>query len=95
MHVEFIGFPSGDGESFCWDVSRETFVRVVGREPGEDDGAVFHMPERLYRLYPENLPLHGGYTDALLRVVVSVEPALRHHYAAVKPDTGGTGNDGR
>lgn len=85
MHVEFVGIPSGDGE---------TFVTLVGREPREDDEAVFHKPARLYKLYPDNLPMHGGCANSPLRVAVSVEPAFRHHYAALKTDTGGTGNDG-
>lgn len=30
---EFIGTPSGDGESFCWEVDVETFKQVMDFEP--------------------------------------------------------------
>lgn len=50
MKVTFTGIPSGDMECFCWDVDRETFIRITGQEPDEWDGSRFN--EGLYRLYP-------------------------------------------
>ena len=50
MEVTFEGIPSGDYECFCWDVDRETFIRVTGREPESYDESSFH--EGLYMLYP-------------------------------------------
>jgi hypothetical protein len=32
---EFIGIPSGDGESFCWEVDVETFKNITGVQPKE------------------------------------------------------------
>lgn len=49
--VEFIGTPSGDGESFCWDVDEENFKKVVGREIEED----FDYFLGALRLYPDNI----------------------------------------
>lgn len=51
--IEFEGMPSGDYESFCWDVSKETFGRIVGSEPTELDRSFFD--ECLYRLYPNDI----------------------------------------
>lgn len=48
--IEFEGVPSGDYESFCWDVSKDTFERVEGYEPTELDKSFFN--EGMYRLYP-------------------------------------------
>lgn len=25
---EFVGYPSGDYESFCWDVDKETYIKI-------------------------------------------------------------------
>jgi hypothetical protein len=25
---EFVGYPSGDNENFCWDVDKETYIRI-------------------------------------------------------------------
>lgn len=35
--VKFIGTPTGDGESFCWEVDPENFKKVTGNEPDEFD----------------------------------------------------------
>lgn len=35
--IAFTGVHSGDGESFCFNVNRETFVRIMQREPEECD----------------------------------------------------------
>jgi hypothetical protein len=33
--VEFIGKPSGDCECFCWDVSEEVYIQIMGKEEFE------------------------------------------------------------
>jgi len=64
---EFIGTPSGDGESFCWEVDVDTFKQVVGREPDgwdyvnkefkfDDNGEiVFSNLSELVMLYPDHI----------------------------------------
>ena len=47
---EFIGIPSGDYESFCWDVDKETFKKITGKEPKKYYKSYFN--EGLYRIYP-------------------------------------------
>lgn len=46
-----IGIPSGDYESFCFDVTRDCFIELNGDEPGTDglDASVIY--EGLYRVY--------------------------------------------
>lgn len=51
--VEFEGYPSGDGECFCWDVDEATFRRLTGNEPCESDAAVF--TRGAYMLYPRDV----------------------------------------
>ena len=62
MEVTFEGIPSGDHESFCWDVSKEAYIKVTGREPEEPDGDCkndgSYFNEGLYRLYPGDV-IHG------------------------------------
>lgn len=65
MEVTFEGIPSGDYECFCWDVDRETFIRLTGREPLEpEEGCVLdgsYFDDGLYKVYPSevmDLPLN-------------------------------------
>jgi hypothetical protein len=53
MKVQFKGIPSGDYESFCWDVTKEEFIKIKGREPDEFDPAYFN--EGFYRVYPDDI----------------------------------------
>lgn len=53
-NYKFQGVPSGDHESFCWDVTKETFITITGEEPDERwDKSYFY--KGLYRLYPNDL----------------------------------------
>ena len=47
---EFKGIPSGDGESFCWDVDKETFIKIKGIEPEVSDQSFYN--NELYMIYP-------------------------------------------
>lgn len=59
---EFVGINSGDGECFCFEVDKETFIKITGREPenldyadGEwNDSDLDFVPyeDSLIRLYP-------------------------------------------
>lgn len=52
IEYNFKAIPSGDHESFCFDVDRETYVQIVGDEPDEMyDKSVFN--EDMYRIYPD------------------------------------------
>lgn len=50
--IEFKGIPSGDYESFCWDVSLETFKQIKGTNPDKFDKSYFN--EGKYRIYPDD-----------------------------------------
>ncbi|WP_337033222.1 hypothetical protein [Paenibacillus illinoisensis] len=50
---KFTGIPSGDYESFVWDVSKEQFVTITGKEPVAIDEAVF--TDGRYMIYPNDL----------------------------------------
>lgn len=52
--VEFKGVLSGDHESFCWDVDRNTFIQLTGRKPKKYDNTCFN-DDGLYRVYPNDL----------------------------------------
>lgn len=48
--VHFIGIPSGDNEAFCWDVTKEEFKRLTGKNPSKHDKSFFN--KKHYRIYP-------------------------------------------
>lgn len=50
--IKFSGIPSGDFDSFCWDVSKEDFIKITNEEPTEDD--ISFSNKGLYRIYPNN-----------------------------------------
>lgn len=50
--IEFKGIPSGDYESFCWDVSPETFKKIKGKNPKSSNKSYFN--EGKYRIYPDD-----------------------------------------
>lgn len=67
---EFIGEPSGDGESFCWDVDRETFTRVTNKEPSQFD----ECGNNLFKLYPDDLyELDKYYTKHKMKIIIERE----------------------
>jgi hypothetical protein len=75
--TKFRGIPSGDGDSLCFDVIREDFIRLMGRPPGRFDKSIRY--HGLYRYYPDDLlPEVGGGSEALLdfEVAVGAEPTL-------------------
>lgn len=49
---EFKGIPSGDYESFCWDVEKYIFIKIKGQNPDNFDESYFN--KGLYRLYPDD-----------------------------------------
>ena len=51
--IQFKGMPSGDYESFCWDVSLETFKQIKGINPDEFDKSCFNKEQ--YKIYPNDL----------------------------------------
>lgn len=67
INIEFIGINSGDGESFCWDVDRENFIKIKGYEPDEtfDENG-----ENLYKIYPDDF---YGFDSPKCKVKLSIE----------------------
>jgi len=51
--MKISGYPSGDNESPCFDVSREDFIAAMGREPNWHERSMFHV--KMYRIYYEQL----------------------------------------
>ena len=59
---EFEGYPSGDYESFCWDVDKDTYIKiktqnVIGSSTNitnmKYDKAIFH--EGMFMIYPNDV----------------------------------------
>lgn len=48
---EFDAIPSGDYESFCFAVDRETYIKIEGQEPGKRDKNLFN--KGLFNIYPD------------------------------------------
>lgn len=46
--VTFEGRISGDGQSFCWDVTKKEFIKVMKREPYSNEKS----NKTTYRIYP-------------------------------------------
>ncbi|MFT8350049.1 hypothetical protein [Clostridium saccharoperbutylacetonicum] len=53
--IEFIGIASQykSEESFAWDVSKEDFIKITGREPNQNDKGIYIKDT--YRVFPEML----------------------------------------
>jgi len=55
-YIEFIAYAGGDMQCFCFGVDAETFHRLTGREPEDDDkGFPGDQPDDLYLVYPNVL----------------------------------------
>ena len=48
--LEFEAIPSGDHEGFVWDVTKEEFVKIMGRNPKECEKSYFN--KGMYHIYP-------------------------------------------
>lgn len=67
---EFVGIPSGDGSSFCWDVDKETFIRITSKKPDRFDKSDYN--KGLYKIYPNEF--HGmDHVKCKLTISVEVE----------------------
>ena len=51
--MKFDAIKSGDYSSFCFDVDKETFIKIKGKKPEEFDKSFFF--ENKYRVYMEDL----------------------------------------
>lgn len=82
---EFIGIPSGDGESFCWEVDIETFKKVMGFEPDgwdyvkhkyrfDKNGKVeFYDLSGLVKLYPNFIFSKNEPTERYGKLKIKIE----------------------
>lgn len=68
---EFDGISSGDCESFCWDVTEETFERITGKKPNKFKES--RVNEGLYRLYPDDF---YGFDKPKCKIKISIEPIV-------------------
>ena len=65
---EFQGISSGDGDSFCWDISKEDFIKIKGKNPNKYDKSMER--KGLYRLYPNDF---YGFDDPKCNIKISIE----------------------
>jgi hypothetical protein len=71
----FEGVPSGDCECFCWDVDRETYIRVTGMKPDKYDRG---RTKGTYKLYPNDIVGFEVFERGTkLKVSVSIEGLKR------------------
>lgn len=66
--IEFIGYPSGDCDSFCWDVSKEDFIKITGNKPDYYDKAVNH--NGLYIIHPNDF---YGFDSPKCKMTIKIE----------------------
>jgi hypothetical protein len=71
--VEFEGIVSGDYEVFCWDVTKETFIKIKGEKPNPKwDKSTFN--EGLFKIYPNDImPKKAKKVKVFIRVEVIEE----------------------
>jgi len=55
------GIRSGDCECWCLDVTKETFVRIMGREPNSPLPAIEDFPEEPSCCYEDSSWFNKGY----------------------------------
>lgn len=70
--IEFIGINSGDYESQCFDVDKETFERLEGREPRK--GVESYFNKGTYRYYPFSMP--NVLQDRKYKINIRIEEIL-------------------
>lgn len=64
---KFEGIPSGDYESFCWDVDKDTFINIMGKEPKIRNESYFN--EGLFRIYPDDF--HNNKKKCLIELNIT------------------------
>lgn len=72
--IEFVGYISGDYESFCFDVNREDFIKITGEEPVECNQSLFN--DGTYRIYPTTLFNKISSGNNKCRIKISVEEII-------------------
>lgn len=65
---EFKGIPSGDCSAFCWDVSKEEYVKITGKKPGKYDKS--NENKGLYKIYPNDF---YGFDNPMCLMKLSVQ----------------------
>lgn len=75
MSITFEGKPGGNGESFCWLVSKDDFIKITGHEPRKYD---YHNDENpsddAVMLFPNDVMHHLKIGDTEKRkITISVE----------------------
>lgn len=76
--IEFEGLISGDGECFCFNVDRETFIRLMGEEPSIYDYSEFDLNDNgnivpkgnKFRVYPGAI---FGYDKEKKKIKIEIE----------------------
>lgn len=68
IDIEFTGIASGDGDSFCWDVDKKTYERLLGEKPRKGKQSIFN--NGLYRIYPDDF---YGFDNPKCKIKLSIE----------------------
>ena len=72
--VSFVGIAGGNGESFCWIVNKEDFIKITGREPRKYD---YHNDENpsndAIMLFPNDIMRYLKMGDEKRKITVSIE----------------------
>ena len=75
--ITFIGVPSGDYESFCWDVDKETFYKISRASQDLDEEDIYQslFYKDKYRLYTRDIIsyLLGNDKEVNVKVTISME----------------------
>jgi len=71
IDVEFFGYPSGDYESFCFDVPKETFIELMGMKPTRHDKSYFN--KKTYRVYLQDLVKTPYGKQCLFKIKIEVK----------------------
>lgn len=75
------GTPSGDGECFCMDVTKEEYIRIKGREAYDDEASyredsndecirALYPSDAPWRIYPNDLIGHHG---RKIKITITIE----------------------
>lgn len=68
ISVKFRGINCGDGGSFCWAVDKETFIKLVGREPRKADRNISR--KGMYNVYMDDL---YGFDEVACDIEISIK----------------------
>lgn len=70
FETEFFGHISGDYECECFDVPKETFIKIKGMKPDRFDKSWFN--KGMYRIYLSDI-MNMAYTDKQKQCIIKMK----------------------